>query len=78
MGSNILERYFFVLFAVIPISIIVGPLVSLVNILIIDTSFLIYAFYYKEWRWLKDKRIKLLLLLYIKGTHLVKSETEMP
>ncbi len=65
MGSNILERYFFALFALIPISIIVGPLVSLANILIIDISFIIYAIYHKEWRWLKDKRIKLLLLLYI-------------
>ena len=65
MASNIVERYFFILFSILPISIVVGPLVSLANILIIDISFLIYAFYHKEWRWLKDKRIKLLLLLYI-------------
>jgi O-antigen ligase len=51
------------LFSVIPISITAGPLISLVNVIIIDISFLIYAFYLKEWSWLKDKRIQLLLLL---------------
>ena len=63
MGSNFIEKYFFILFSIIPISIIVGPLISLVNVIIIDISFLIYAFYLKEWSWLKDKRIQLLLLL---------------
>ena len=65
MASNIVEKYFFVLFSILPISIIVGPSVSLANIIIIDISFLIYVFYLKEWSWLKDKRIKLLLVLYI-------------
>ena len=63
MGSNFIEKYFFILFSVIPISITAGPLISLVNVIIIDISFLIYAFYLKEWSWLKDKRIQLLLLL---------------
>ena len=63
MGSNFIEKYFFILFSIIPISITAGPLISLVNVIIIDISFLIYAFYLKEWSWLKDKRIQLLLLL---------------
>ena len=63
MGSNLIEKYFFILFSIIPISIIFGPLISLANIIIIDISFLIYVFYLKEWSWLKDKRIQLLLLL---------------
>ena len=63
MGSNFIEKYFFILFSIIPISIAAGPLISLVNVIIIDISFLIYAFYLKEWSWLKDKRIQLLLLL---------------
>ena len=63
MGSNFIEKYFFILFSIIPISITAGPSISLVNVIIIDISFLIYAFYLKEWSWLKDKRIQLLLLL---------------
>jgi len=65
MSSNLINKYFSILFALIPISIIVGPLVSLSNVIIIDISFLIYAFYLKEWSWLKDKRIQLLLILYL-------------
>ena len=65
MSSNLINKYFFILFSLIPISIILGPLVSLSNVVIIDISFLIYAFYLKEWSWLKDKRIQLLLLLYL-------------
>ena len=63
MGSNFIEKYFFIVFSIIPISIVVGPLISLVNVIIIDISFLIYVFYLKEWSWLKDKKIQLLLLL---------------
>ena len=65
MSRNLINKYFFVLFSIIPISIIVGPSVSLANILIIVFSFLIYIFYINDWSWLKDKRIKLLLVLYI-------------
>ncbi len=49
----------------LPLSIVVGPLVSLSNIIIIDISFLIYVFYLKEWSWLKDKKVQLLIILYI-------------
>ena len=41
MSQNLINKYFFVLFSIIPISIIVGPSVSLANILIIIFSFLI-------------------------------------
>ena len=57
--------YFFVLFSIIPISFILGPSISLANILIIVFSFLIYIFYINEWSWLKDKKIQLLFVLYI-------------
>ena len=60
MSQNLINKYFFVLFSIIPISIIVGPSVSLANILIIVFSFLIYIFYINEWSWLKDKKIQLL------------------
>ena len=65
MSQNLINKYFFVLFSIIPISIIVGPSVSLANILIIVFSFLIYIFYINEWSWLKDKKIQLLFALYI-------------
>ena len=65
MSQNLINKYFFVLFSIIPISIIVGPSVSLANILIIVFSFLIYIFYINEWSWLKDKKIQLLFVLYI-------------
>ena len=65
MSQNLISKYFFVLFSIIPISIIVGPSVSLANILIIVFSFLIYIFYINEWSWLKDKKIQLLFALYI-------------
>ena len=50
MFKNIANKYFFVLFSIIPISIIVGPMISLANILIIALSFLIYATFINEWR----------------------------
>lgn len=65
MSQNLINKYFFVLFSIIPISIIVGPSVSLANILIIVLSFLIYIFYINEWSWLKDKKVQLLFILYI-------------
>ena len=65
MSQNLINKYFFVLFSIIPVSIIVGPSVSLANILIIVFSFLIYIFYINEWSWLKDKKIQLLFALYI-------------
>ena len=65
MSQNLINKYFFLLFSIIPISIIVGPSVSLANILIIVFSFLIYIFYINEWSWLKDKKIQLLFALYI-------------
>ena len=65
MSRNLINKYFFVLFSIIPISIVVGPSVSLANILIIVFSFLIYIFYINEWSWLKDKKVQLLFALYI-------------
>ena len=65
MNRNLINKYFFVLFSIIPISIVVGPSVSLANILIIVFSFLIYIFYINEWSWLKDKKVQLLFVLYI-------------
>ena len=65
MKNRILYNYFFILFSIIPISLIVGSAVSSINIIIISLSFLIYVFYLKDWKWLKDKNIRLLLILYL-------------
>ena len=64
MKNKILYNYFFILFSIIPISIIAGPAVSSINIIIISLSFLINVFYLKDWKWLKNKNIRLFLILY--------------
>ncbi len=65
MKNKILYNYFFILFSIIPISIIIGPAVSLTNILLIDLSFIIYIFYTKNFYFLKNKTFQLILLLYL-------------
>ena len=64
MKNKILYNYFFILFSIIPISLLVGSAASSINIVVISLSFLIYIFYLKEWKWLKNKNIKLLIFLY--------------
>jgi len=58
-------NYFLILFIFIPLSFIIGPLISLINILLIDISFIIYLIYNKEYSFLKTKPFKYLLILYI-------------
>ena len=64
MYKNFVDKYFFFLFSIIPISIVVGATASLINILIIVFSFLFYVLKENDWGWLKHKTIKLLLILY--------------
>ena len=63
--DNILNKYFFVLFSLIPISIILGPSISLSNILLIDFSFIFLLLYKKDYRFLSNKSVRLILLLYL-------------
>ena len=63
MKNNILNSYFFILFSFIPASIIVGPAVSLANILLIDFSFILLILYKKDFKFLSNKTVKLILLL---------------
>ena len=65
MFKNLANKYFFTLFSILPISIIAGPMISLVNVLIIGLSFLIYVTYINEWSWVRDKKIQLLFILYL-------------
>ena len=63
MNNRILNNYFFVLFSLIPISIIFGPSISFINILLIDFSFMCLLIYTKEYKFLSNKTVKLILLL---------------
>jgi len=65
MKNKILYNYFFILFSIIPVSIIVGPAISLINILLIDLSFIFLIIYTKDFYFLKNKTVKLLLFLYL-------------
>ena len=64
MKQDFVYKYFFLLFSLIPLSLIVGSAVSAINILLIGISFLIYSFFTKEWKWLKDINVKLLFVVY--------------
>ena len=63
--SNITYNYFLILFSIIPLSIILGPTVSLANTLLIDLSFIILIIHSKNFDFLKKKAFKFLLILYI-------------
>lgn len=63
--NKFIYNYFLVLFAIIPISIIAGPLISLSNILIIDLSFICLIIYLKNYDFLKNKSLIYLVLLYL-------------
>ena len=64
MYNKFINNYFIVLFSFFPISIILGSTISLINILLIDLSFLFLIFYIREFSFLKNKVVKYLLLLY--------------
>lgn len=64
MSKNI-NNYFYLLFSIIPISILIGPSFSLMNILLIDISFLILVYFNKEYSFLKNESLKYFLILYI-------------
>ena len=61
MNNKTLNSYFLLLFSFIPISIIVGPAVSLINILLIDFSFIFLIFYKKDYKFLSNKAVKLII-----------------
>ncbi len=63
--NRYIDNYFLLLFSIIPLTIILGTTVSLINILLIDISFLILIFYKRDFKFIKDKSILYLLLLYI-------------
>lgn len=65
MINKILNNYFLILFSLIPISILIGSTASLINVIIIDFSFLIFLIYIKDFSFLKNNTIKYFLILYL-------------
>ncbi len=63
--NKTLDNYFLILFSVIPLTIIVGSAISLVNIILIDLSFIILMIYKKNFKFVKNKTIFYFLILYI-------------
>ena len=64
LNKNI-HKYFLILFSIIPITIIAGSAVSVINILLIDFSFIILIAYKKDFYFLKNKTISYFFILYI-------------
>jgi O-antigen ligase len=63
MNNKILNPYFLLLFSFIPVSIIIGPSVSLINILLIDFSFIFLILYKKDYKYFSNKTVKLIIFL---------------
>ena len=63
MNNKNLNNYFCLLFSLIPVSIIIGSSVSLINILLIDFSFIFLILYKKEYKIFSNKIVKLILFL---------------
>ena len=63
MNIKILNYYFLFLFSLIPASIIIGPAISLFNILLIDISFIFLILSKKNFKFLSNKTVKLIILL---------------
>ena len=57
-------NYFLILFSIIPFSILIGPAISLANILIIDISFLILLIYKRNFKFLKNSTLIYIIALY--------------
>jgi O-antigen ligase len=63
MNNKILNSYFLLLFSFIPLSIVVGPSVSLINILLIDCSFILLILYKKDFNFFSNKTVKFIIFL---------------
>ena len=63
MNNKFFNTYFLLLFSFIPASIIIGPAVSLINILLIDFFFIFLIFYKKDYKFLSNKAVKLIIFL---------------
>lgn len=65
MTKKIINNYFIFILSLLPISFVLGSSASLINILIINFSFIFLIIYKSEWNWIKNSNIKILLFLNI-------------
>lgn len=63
--NKYIQNYFLILFSLVPITIMAGSAVSVINILLIDFSFIILLAYKKNYFFLKNKTIIYFFILYI-------------
>jgi len=63
MNNKILNPYFLLLFSFIPALIIIGPAVSVINILLIDFLFIFLILYKKDYKFFSNKTAKLIIFL---------------
>tara|TARA_B100001057_G_scaffold246915_1_gene247301 strand:+ start:604 stop:1824 length:1221 start_codon:yes stop_codon:yes gene_type:complete len=59
-----IKNYFLILFSIIPISIIIGPMISLINILLIDISFIILILIKRDFSLQNKEPLVYLAILY--------------
>ena len=65
MSKKISDYYFLSLFSLIPIAIIIGPTISLINILLIDISFIFILIKSQNFLFLKKKPVILILIICV-------------
>ena len=63
--KKVTYNYFLILFALIPVSIVLGSTISLINILLIDVSFVFLILKIRNFSFLKNDVIKYLFILYL-------------
>ncbi len=65
MNIVIRKNFFYLLFLFLPISIILGSTVSLINVIFLNSFFLIFLIFQKNFEFIKHTSIKLMLILYL-------------
>ena len=65
MNIVIRKNFFFLLFLFLPISIIFGSTISLINVIFLNLFFLIFLIYQRKFQFIRHISIKLMLILYI-------------
>ena len=63
--NKYINNYFLFLFCILPLTIVIGSTISLINIILIDLSFLILIIYKRNFYFIRSKPILYLFLLYI-------------
>ena len=64
--GNLSEKFYYIFLSIIPLSIIIGPAASLINIIILSIIYLYYFFRFNHFSLLKkNNTIKIFLILYL-------------